>query len=197
MTHGRWEVLCDAGSQVEFHPFCRSPPPQDQRQTGGSAGAAWQCAAECAKRHFSKSEVSPPFPRNNALVFVSFYLSLFVPLNLAARRLFCPPSLRLLGKKKTTLALFRHTPAFHSLSLPPLSSPPRPSSPLSPCLLVFPVPTACLPSVADIAVHAPPPSPRPHCHSLFLLFATKPQLHFLSTSFPSGFLTSLTPPFSC
>lgn len=79
-------------SQAEFHPLCRSPP--DQRQTGGSAEAAWQCAAECAKRHFSKSEVSPPFPGNNALVFVSFYLFLFVPLDLAARRLFCPPSLR-------------------------------------------------------------------------------------------------------
>lgn len=173
-------------SQAEFHPPCRSPP--DQRQTGGSAEAAWQCAAECAKRHFSKSEVSPPFPGNNALVFVSFYLFLFVPLDLAARRLFCPPSL--LSPKKPLPPFLRCACfSFSVASSAVLSS----SSILSFVSLLARLPRpdrGCYrcPSFFFFLFF-------PHCLFLFLLCVTKPQLHFLSPSFPSGFVTSLSPPF--
>lgn len=175
MTRGHWEVRRGAGEPGGA--LCRSPP--DQRQTGGSAEAAWQRAAECAERHFSKSEVSPPFPRNNALVFVSFYLFSFVPLDLAARRLFCPPSLR--SPKKPLLPFLRCVCFSFSVASAAVLS--------SSSILSFVSLLARLPRPNCGCYRCPSFFFPPHRLSLFLLCVTKPQLHFVFPSFPSGFVT--------
>lgn len=165
-------------SQAEFHPLCRSPP--DQRQTGGSAEAAWQCAAECAKRHFSKSEVSPHSLEITHLSLSLFiFFSLFPSISPLAASFVLPHC----AHRKNLCRLSSAAPAFHSLSPPPLSSPPRPSFPLSPCLLVFLVPT-----VAAIAAHlfffSPTASPS------FFFVSRNPNFIF-SPLFPLRFLLLL------
>lgn len=163
--------------------FIRSAdPPQTKDKQEAALKPPWQCAAECAKRHFSKSEVYPP-SLLISLEITHLSLSLFIFFSLFPTISPSAASFVLLHctHRKTFAAFFRAS-AFHSLThflrCPLLLVHPFL---LSPNLLLFFV----LVSHPCLSFFFPF-----RCRFLFLLCVTKPRLHFL----PSAVVMSLISP---